>query len=161
MIMSGLKTTFQIHLLGIPHTSTNYKVSKIYKISPNKNPHTACTHKHQTFKKTVPLFLPPLKKKAHKARTHWHCGSIKILPSGRCGIESHTHLNIHRLPYGKKYIYVRFPMNCHVARWPRGLGDGCWPQVWDLPKIPPYGWCGIESRMCWNIHRLPHSKKYI
>ena len=25
-------------------------------------------------------------------------------------------------------------MNCCVARWLRGLGDGHWPQVWDLPK---------------------------
>ena len=28
--------------------------------------------------------------------------------------------NIHRLPHGKKYIKVKFPMNCRVARWPRG-----------------------------------------
>ena len=28
---------------------------------------------------------------------------------------------------------------------PRGLGDGHWPQVWDLPKIPPRGRRGIES----------------
>ena len=29
-------------------------------------------------------------------------------------------------------------MNCRVAWWLRGLGDGHWPQVWDLPKIPTH-----------------------
>ena len=40
----------------------------------------------------------------------------------------------------QKYIYVKFPINCHVAQWLRGLSDGHWPQIRDLPKIPPCEW---------------------
>ena len=50
---------------------------------------------------------------------------------------------------------------CHniiVARWPRSLGEVHWPQIWDLPKIPPGGWHGIKSSTRQNIHRLPHDK---
>ena len=39
----------------------------------------------------------------------------------------------------QKYVQVKFPINCYVARWPRGSGDGHWPQFWDLPQIPPCG----------------------
>ena len=35
----------------------------------------------------------------------------------------------------QKYIWVKFPINCRVARWPRGLGDGPWPQILDLPSL--------------------------
>ena len=58
----------------------------------------------------------------------------------------------------QKYIHVKFPINCHVARWPRALGDGHRPQIWDLPKVPPRGRRGIESRSRRNTHRLPRRK---
>ena len=69
--------------------------------------------------------------------------------------------NIHRLPHVKKYIKVKFPMNCRVARWPRGLGDGHWPQVLDLPKNPTTWTTRDRVPYAPNIHRLPHIKKYI
>ena len=48
-----------------------------------------------------------------------------------------------------------------MTRWPRGLGDGHRPPVWNLPKILPRGRRDIESRTRRNIHRLPHGRKYI
>ena len=47
-------------------------------------------------------------------------------------------------------------IHCHMARWPRGLGDVHWPQIWDLPQIPQRGRHGIQSRTRQNIHRLLH-----
>ena len=48
-----------------------------------------------------------------------------------------------------------------VARWPRGLGDGHWPQVWNLPKNP-IAWT-MRDRVPYARHslRLPYGKKYI
>ena len=56
-------------------------------------------------------------------------------------------------PMAKAHIYVKFPINCRVAQCPRALGDGHWPQICDLPKIPPHGQHGFESCTCWNIHK--------
>ena len=42
-----------------------------------------------------------------------------------------------------------------MAWWPSGLGNLHWPQLWDLPKIPPCGQQRIESCTHRNIHRLP------
>ena len=46
-----------------------------------------------------------------------------------------------------------------VARWPRGLGDGHWPQVWDLPTNPTTWTTRDQVPYAPNIHRLPHGKK--
>ena len=54
----------------------------------------------------------------------------------------------------QKYIWVNFPINCRVARWPRGLSDVHWPQICDLPKIPPRGRRGIKFRTRRNIYGL-------
>ena len=39
-------------------------------------------------------------------------------------------------------------MKCRVARWPRGLGDGHWPQVWDHPSLAR----GREKWLLLNNH---------
>ena len=58
----------------------------------------------------------------------------------------------------QKYISVKFPISRRVGRLLRFLGDVHWPQIWDLPKIPPRGRRGIESYKRRNIHRLPRGK---
>ena len=45
-----------------------------------------------------------------------------------------------------------------ISRWPRGLGDGHWPQVWDPPKNPTTWTTRDRVPYAPNIHRLPHGK---
>ena len=83
----------------------------------------------------------------------WSCSAPNrwsFAPSRRCGeVSSGTGF---RKP-GPFFFFSQ------QAGWPRGLGDGHWPQVWDLPKIPPRARRGIKSRTHRNVHRLPYGKK--
>ena len=47
---------------------------------------------------------------------------------------------------------------CVSSQRLRGLGDVRWPQILDLPKIPPPEQGRIESHVCQNVHGLPSGK---
>ena len=52
---------------------------------------------------------------------------------------------------------IPFPVNFCVAWWPRGLGDGHWPQVWDLPKNPTTWTILKRGKVQWYGHLSPSS----
>ena len=54
------------------------------------------------------------------------------------------------------YLWRDFITFSSSAQW--HLGDVHWPQIWDLLKILPCGWCGIKSLAHRNIHRLTRGK---
>ena len=59
----------------------------------------------------------------------------------------------------QKYIWVKFPINCRVARWPRGLGDGfethecqvCWTD----------STCGDLWSMGMSVHKGTVSQSWV
>ena len=77
-ITSRPKTMFNLCAVYSASKSSNHKLSKTHKISPDTNPHKTKnqkTHKHHTqnFRRVSPFSIAPVKK-AYKARTRWYCG---------------------------------------------------------------------------------------
>ena len=68
---------FNLSPIYSAHKSSNHKLSKNHKISPDTNPHKTNNNnkkiKHQTqnFRRISPFSIAPVKK-ARKARTYWY-----------------------------------------------------------------------------------------